>query len=67
VWALGVILYILLSGIPPFYGDTDKEIFKMIEKGVYSLDFPQFSLVSDEALDLIKRCLVPEPKRITTQ
>lgn len=39
----------------------------MIEKGVYSFDFPQFSLVSDEAKDLIKRCLVPEAKRITTQ
>jgi calcium-dependent protein kinase len=38
IWSCGVILYILLSGTPPFNGKTDIEIQKAILKGSYSLD-----------------------------
>jgi len=36
LWSIGVILYIMLSGFPPFNGKDDYEIIKNIRKGVFS-------------------------------
>ncbi len=35
MWSFGVILYILLGGYPPFHHDNQRELFKLIVKGVY--------------------------------
>lgn len=66
IWSVGVILYILLSGKPPFYGDDDKEILNSVRIGTYSLSGPEWRNISSEAKDLIKQMLTYDPnQRIT--
>eukprot|EP00457_Paulinella_chromatophora_P006463 gb/GEZN01006481.1/.p1 GENE.gb/GEZN01006481.1/~~gb/GEZN01006481.1/.p1 ORF type:complete len:336 (+),score=52.33 gb/GEZN01006481.1/:70-1077(+) len=68
VWSLGVILYILLCGFPPFYHPQTAELYKAIKAGKY--DFPDefFKNITDNAKDLIRRCLTVQPEaRITSK
>ncbi|XP_042515641.1 phosphoenolpyruvate carboxylase kinase 1-like [Macadamia integrifolia] len=57
VWSAGVIMYIMLSGIPPFYGDSAAEIFEAVRRG--NLRFPtrNFFSVSLAAKDLLRKML----------
>ena len=66
VWSIGVMLFIMLGGRPPFEGDSEKEIYKKIKKGKYYMDLNSWKDVSDEAIDLVRRLLKFDPnKRIT--
>lgn len=67
IWSCGVILFILLSGLPPFYGRNDKEILKMVKSRKFSFDIPEFQHVSEEAKDLIRLCLEVPEKRPSAQ
>ncbi|XP_068663559.1 phosphoenolpyruvate carboxylase kinase 1-like [Aristolochia californica] len=63
VWSAGVILYIMLAGIPPFYGDSAAEIFEVVLRG--NLRFPTrlFHSISPTAKDLIRRMLCKDVSR----
>ena len=63
IWSTGVILYMLLSGEPPFYGPNDKAIFKKIKAMKFSFPSDKFEKISEEAKDLIIHMLSPEDKR----
>ena len=66
IWSLGVILYILLVGYPPFNGSDDKKIIDAVKKGKFTLDEPEWDDVSEEAVDLVKKCLTYDPdKRVS--
>ena len=59
-WSCGVLMYILLGGIPPFYGDTEEEIFEKIKKCEYDFTPAPFKKVSKNCKDLIRRLLEPK-------
>eukprot|EP00268_Persea_americana_P044526 TRINITY_DN449_c0_g1_i2.p1 TRINITY_DN449_c0_g1~~TRINITY_DN449_c0_g1_i2.p1 ORF type:complete len:607 (-),score=116.38 TRINITY_DN449_c0_g1_i2:451-2271(-) len=61
VWTAGVILYILLSGVPPFWAETQQGIFDAVLKGVIDFESDPWPFISDSAKDLIKKMLCFRP------
>ncbi|XP_019645389.1 PREDICTED: MAP kinase-interacting serine/threonine-protein kinase 1-like isoform X1 [Branchiostoma belcheri] len=77
MWSLGVIVYIMLSGRPPFYGQCGSDcgwergeacmacqnmLFERIGQGHYEFPDPEWNHISDQAKDLISHLLVKEAK-----
>lgn len=62
MWSLGVILYILLCGFPPFYHESTAALYKQIKKGQYEFPDPYWSEISKEAKDLVSGLLTVNPK-----
>ena len=66
MWSLGVIVYILLGGYPPFIEQNQRELFRKIRKGQYEFHEEYWGQVSDEAKALITSLLTVDPdKRYT--
>ena len=63
LWSIGVILYILLTGRPPFDGNDDEEILKNVEIGVYDKTSYPFPSLSSYAKDLINKLLQYDAKK----
>ena len=60
IWSCGVIMYMMLSGQPPFKGDNDEEIYQSIKEGKYNFDDEQWDEISSDAKDLIKNLLIKD-------
>mmetsp|Transcript_13035 Transcript_13035/g.31143 ORF Transcript_13035/g.31143 Transcript_13035/m.31143 type:complete len:611 (+) Transcript_13035:224-2056(+) len=54
IWSVGVIVYMLLSGSPPFNGSHDHEILAKIRRGVFHFNGPRWEGISDDAKDFIR-------------
>jgi len=68
VWSIGVILFILISGKPPFGGENDQEILNKVKAGIFSMTGNEWTLISQEAKDLVKQMLMFDPaQRISAQ
>jgi len=61
LWSLGVILYILLCGFPPFYHESTAALYKLIKKGQYDFPDPYWTDISDSAKGLVKQLLTVDP------
>uniref|UniRef100_A0A8C0DYC4 Myosin light chain kinase 3 n=2 Tax=Balaenoptera musculus TaxID=9771 RepID=A0A8C0DYC4_BALMU len=60
MWSVGVITYMLLSGLSPFLGETDAETMNFIVNCSWDFDADTFEGLSEEAKDFVARLLVKE-------
>jgi serine/threonine protein kinase len=63
MWSLGVIVYILLGGYPPFIEQNQRELFRKIRKGQFEFHAEYWGQVSDDAKNLIKKLLTVNPSK----
>ena len=63
MWSCGVILYIILCGYPPFNGHNDNNIMEKVKIGKYTFDTEEWSYISIEAKNFIKRLLEKDTKK----
>jgi len=66
IWSIGVITYILLCGYPPFYGDSDSQIFDSVRSGKFDFPSPEWDSISKAAKDFVCCLLKKDPKKRLT-
>ncbi|PON35048.1 Serine/threonine protein kinase [Parasponia andersonii] len=68
IWSAGVILYILLCGVPPFWAETEQGVALAILRGVIDFKREPWPQISESAKSLVRKMLEPDPrKRLTAQ
>jgi len=66
MWSVGCIVFLLLSGNLPFMGRSQKELFRKIVAGKYEFEAEDWDDVSEDAKDLVRKCLVLDPDQRLT-
>eukprot|EP00300_Choanocystis_sp_HF-7_P042461 c9211_g1_i1.p1 GENE.c9211_g1_i1~~c9211_g1_i1.p1 ORF type:complete len:479 (-),score=105.58 c9211_g1_i1:89-1525(-) len=61
MWSVGVIVYILLCGFPPFHGKDDQDLFDKICECRYEFVKPYWNRVSEDAKQFIRKLLCLDP------
>mmetsp|Transcript_42723 Transcript_42723/g.134623 ORF Transcript_42723/g.134623 Transcript_42723/m.134623 type:complete len:382 (+) Transcript_42723:565-1710(+) len=62
IWSLGIVLYIMLCGFPPFLHESTAVLFQLIRKGEFDFPTPYWDAVSSDAMDLVSKMLVVDAK-----
>ena len=57
LWSIGVIMYIMLVGKPPFNGEENEDIINAVKRGRYDTSNPRYQSLSENAKDLITKLL----------
>lgn len=68
MWSLGVIVYILLCGYPPFPSDNEMERVRCVSTATFQFYPNEWNSISQEAKDFIKKLIVVNPAdRLTAE
>jgi len=62
MWSLGVIMFVLLCGYPPFFGDNDAAVLSKVRLGNFSFNAADWKGVSGDATHLIQMLLKVNPE-----
>ena len=62
IWSLGIVMYILLTGKAPYFGNDDERIISQAKKGVFNRKLLTETKISKQALTLIDKLLEKDPK-----
>jgi calcium-dependent protein kinase len=62
LWSLGVILFMMLAGYPPFDGESDREILEAVKNHPLAFTEPVWETISLEAKDLLRHLLDRHPQ-----
>ncbi|XP_076935132.1 calcium-dependent protein kinase 2-like [Bidens hawaiensis] len=66
IWSAGVILYMLLTGAPPFYGESEKTIFEKVMEAKPDMESYPWPRITENAKSLVKAMLSVDPKNRPT-
>ena len=67
IWSLGIMLYYLLCGYPPFVGANESKLIESIVESKLTFPSEDWKNISESAKDLIKKMLSSEKKRISAK
>ena len=62
IWSMGIILFILLCGYPPFTGHTDEKILQSVLKGRHSLEGEEWDVISEDGKRIVEKMLTYDPE-----
>jgi len=62
LWSVGVIMYVLLCGYPPFFGETDSEVLVKVRLGNFAFNAADWKNISEDAKNLIRMLLKMNPR-----
>lgn len=62
IWSCGVLMYMMLCGVPPFNGKSRKEVMEKVKRGQFSFSSKIWNVISSEAKNLISQMLTLDPE-----